>query len=181
MSSATEITTSRRGDVTNARDKQTVLCPLLISNYWTGGCCELQCAWFYCLLRSYKSTLQLCGLSEHVDVAFITNQKWVWLLSDCYVLWKVLVHVLFEARGVVLSCVLIQESSVMWILYATFPLYAYHVTKTLKYTPYKKQMKGSKHSYTPACTAILVFTGFHAEPRCSQSLDVTSPTSFMLA
>ena len=128
-----------------------------------------------------KSTLQLCGLSEHVDVAFITNQKWVWLLSDCYVLWKVLVHVLFEARGVVLSCVLIQESSVMWILYATFPLYAYHVTKTLKYTPYKKQMKGSKHSYTPACTAILVFTGFHAEPRCSQSLDVTSPTSFMLA
>ena len=181
MSRATEITTSRRGDVTNARDKQTVLCPLLISNYWTDGCCELKCAWFYCLLRSYKSTLQLCGLSEHVDVAFITNQKWVWLLSDCYVLWKVLVHVLFEARGVVLSCVLIQESSVMWILYATFPLYAYHVTKTLKYTPYKKQMKGSKHSYTPACTAILVFTGFHAEPRCSQSLDVTSPTSFMLA
>ena len=92
MSSATEITTSRRGDVTNARDKQTVLCPLLISNYWTGGCCELKCAWFYCLLRSYKSTLQLCGLSEHVDVAFITNQKWVWLLSDCYVLWKVLVQ-----------------------------------------------------------------------------------------
>ena len=181
MSRATEITTSRRGDVTNARDKQTVLCPLLISNYWTGGCCDCGCAWFYCLLRSYKSTFQLCGLSEHVDVAFITNQKWVWLLSDCYVLWKVLVHVLFEARGVVLSCVLIQESSVMWILYATFPLYAYHVTKTLKYTPYKKQMKGSKHSYTPACTAILVFTGFHAEPRCSQSLDVTSPTSFMLA
>ena len=26
---------------------------------------------------SYKSTLQLCGLSAHVDVAFITNQKWV--------------------------------------------------------------------------------------------------------
>ena len=33
MPQATEITTSRRGDVTNARDKQTVLCPLLISNY----------------------------------------------------------------------------------------------------------------------------------------------------
>ena len=33
MSRATEITTSRRGDVTNARDKQTVLCPLLISNF----------------------------------------------------------------------------------------------------------------------------------------------------
>ena len=99
MSSATEITTSRRGDVTNARDKQTVLCPLLISNYWTGGYCELKCAWFYCLLRSYKSTLQLCGLSEHVDVAFITNQKWVWPLSDCYVLWKVLVqavHAVFQ-------------------------------------------------------------------------------------
>ena len=91
ISRATEITTSRRGDVTNARDKQTVLCPLLISNYWTGGCCDCGCAWFYCLLRSYKSTFQLCGLSEHVDVAFITNQKWVWLLSDCYVLWKVLV------------------------------------------------------------------------------------------
>ena len=31
MTRATEITTSRRGDVTNARDKQTVvLCPLLI-------------------------------------------------------------------------------------------------------------------------------------------------------
>ena len=25
----------------------------------------------------YESTFQLCGLSEHVDVAFITNQKWV--------------------------------------------------------------------------------------------------------
>ena len=36
---------------------------------------ELKCAWFYCLLPSYKSVLQLCGLSEHVDVAFITNQK----------------------------------------------------------------------------------------------------------
>ena len=58
---------------------------------------ELKCAWFYCLLRSYKSALQLCGLSEHVDVAFITNQKWVWLLSDCYVLWKVLVQAM---RGV---------------------------------------------------------------------------------
>ena len=33
MSRATEITTSRRGDVTNARDKQTVLCRLLISNF----------------------------------------------------------------------------------------------------------------------------------------------------
>ena len=33
MSRATEITTSRRGDVTNARDKQTVLCPLVISNF----------------------------------------------------------------------------------------------------------------------------------------------------
>ena len=31
----------------------------------------------YFLLRSYKSTLQPCGLSEHIDVAFITNQKWV--------------------------------------------------------------------------------------------------------
>ena len=28
-------------------------------------------------------------------------------------------------------------------------------------------MKGSKHLYTPACTAILVFTAFHAQPRCS--------------
>ena len=25
----------------------------------------------------YESIFQLCGLSEHVDVAFITNQKWV--------------------------------------------------------------------------------------------------------
>ena len=33
MSRATEITTSRRGDVTNARDKQIALCPLLISNF----------------------------------------------------------------------------------------------------------------------------------------------------
>ena len=30
MSHATETTISRLGDVTNARDKQTVLCPLLI-------------------------------------------------------------------------------------------------------------------------------------------------------
>ena len=33
MSRATEITTSPRRAVTNARDKQTVLCALLISNY----------------------------------------------------------------------------------------------------------------------------------------------------
>ena len=26
-------------------------------------------------------------------------------------------------------------------------------------------MKGSKHLYTPVCTAILVFTGFLAQPR----------------
>ena len=45
---------------------------------------ELKCAWFYCLLRSYKSALQLCGLSEHVDVAFMTNQKWVWLVLLSY-------------------------------------------------------------------------------------------------
>ena len=64
----------------------------------TGGCWDCGRAWFYCLLRSYKSTFRLCGLYEHVDVAFITNQKWVWLLSDCYVLWKVLVQVLFEAE-----------------------------------------------------------------------------------
>ena len=32
MSRATEIMTSRRGEVANARHKQTVLCPLLISN-----------------------------------------------------------------------------------------------------------------------------------------------------
>ena len=126
MSRATEITTSRRGDVTNARDKQTVLCPLLISNYWTGGCCDCGCAWFYCLLRSYKSTFQLCGLSEHVDVAFITNQKWVWFLSDCYVLWKVLVQVLFEAGGLVLSCVLVNPKvfSYVSITYNLLPLYA---------------------------------------------------------
>ena len=35
-----------------------------------------------------------------------------------------------------------------------------------KYTPYEKQLKGSKHLYTPACMAILVFTGFHAQPCC---------------
>ena len=110
MSRATEITTSRRGDVTNARDKQTVLCPLLISNYWTGGCCELKCAWFYCLLRSYKSTLQLCGLSEHVDVTFITNQKWVWLLSDCYVLWKVLVQAVTRSSVYYIQCSLYMHN-----------------------------------------------------------------------
>ena len=92
MSRATEITTSRRGDVTNARDKQTVLCPLLISNYWSGDCCDCECAWFYCLLRSDKSTLQLYGLSEHVHVVFITNQKWVWLLSDCWLIFAYLIH-----------------------------------------------------------------------------------------
>ena len=40
----------------------------------------------------------------------------------------------------------------------------------LKYTPYEKQMKGSKHLYTPACTAILVFTGFLDQPRCFRHL-----------
>ena len=128
MSRPTEITTSRRGDVTNARYKQTVLCPLLISNYWTGGCCELKCAWFYCLLRSYKSTLQLCGLSEHVDVAFITNQKWVWLLSDCYVLWKVLVY-WGTARGL---------PRVLWVLYTMFPVYA-RIFATLKFREFTCQ------------------------------------------
>ena len=29
----------------------------------------------YTVLQKY--TFQLCGLSEHVDVAFITDQKWV--------------------------------------------------------------------------------------------------------
>ena len=128
MSRATEITTSRRGDVTNARDKQTVLCPLLISNYWTGGCCELKCAWFYCLLRSYKSSLQLFGLTEHVDVAFITNQKWVWLLSDCYVLWKVLVY-WGTARGL---------PTALWVLYTMFPLYA-RILATLKFMEFTCQ------------------------------------------
>ena len=33
------------------------------------------------------------------------------------------------------------------------------------YHPYEKQMKGSKHLHTPACTAILVFIGFLAIPR----------------
>ena len=57
---------------------------------------------------------------------------------------------------------------VLWVLYTMSPLYALYVTKTLKYTPYEKQMKGSifKHLYTPACSAILVFTGFLAQPRC---------------
>ena len=41
----------------------------------TGGCWDCGRAWFYCLLRSYKSTFRLCGLYEHVDVAFITNQN----------------------------------------------------------------------------------------------------------
>ena len=112
MSRATETTTSHRGDVTNARDKQTVLCPLLISNYWRGGCCELECAWCYCLL------LQLCGLSEHVDVAFITKKKWVWVLSDCYVLWKVLVQVRgVRASGLPIVFSLICEYYIQCSLY----------------------------------------------------------------
>ena len=115
--------------------------------------CTLSCAWFYCFLRSYKSTLQLCGLSEHVDVAFITNQKWVWLLSDCYVLWKVLVQAM---RGV------FQESCEYYI-------------QCFLYT------HNSKHLYTPACTAILVFTEFLAQPRCFVWMIVTSPASFILA
>ena len=155
MSRATEITTSRRGDVTNARDKQTVLCPLLISNYWTGGCCELKCAWFYCLLRSYKSTLQLCGLSEHVDVAFITNQKWVWLLSDCYVLWKVLVQVMHAV---------FQESARCYI---ECSLYMHNMLLRRLNIPHMRNKWRLVNIYTPACTAILVFTGFLAQPRCS--------------
>ena len=138
MSRATEITTSPRRAVTNARDKQTVLCALLISNYWTGGCCELKRTWFYCLLRSYKSTLQLCGLCEHVDVAFVTNQKCVWLLSDCYVLWKVLVQVRSgRARG------LPRVFSSICEYYIQCSLYVHNMLlKTPTYTPYEKQMKG---------------------------------------
>ena len=62
---------ARCGDVTKARDKkQTVLCPLLISKLL-----NWQLLWAQrCLLQSYKSTLQLCGLSEQVDIAFITKK-----------------------------------------------------------------------------------------------------------
>ena len=56
----------------------------------------------------------------------------------------------------------------LWVLYTTFPL---------KSTPYEKQMKGSKNLYTPACTAILVFTELLAQPRCFVC-DLTSPASF---
>ena len=52
-----------------------------------------------------------------------------------------------------------------------------HNILLIKYTPYEKQMKGSKHLYTPACTAILVFTEFLAQPRCFVC-DLTSPASF---
>ena len=68
MSRATEITTSRRGDVTNARDKQTVLCPLLISNYWTGGCSRTVAVslmrlilLFVTILQKYTPTLRIVG------------------------------------------------------------------------------------------------------------------------
>ena len=42
-------------------------------------------------------------------------------------------------------------------------------------------MKGSKHLYTPACTAILVFTGFLAQTRMIDLSDLMSrqrPLSF---
>ena len=87
---------ARCGEVTNARNKKrTVLCALSYLRLfaWRLHRCEMRSmrasAWFNCLLRSSKSILQLCGLSEHVDIAFII--KMVWLLSDLYVFgnsWK---------------------------------------------------------------------------------------------
>ena len=129
--------TSRHGDVTNARDRQTVLCPLLISNYWNGGCWELKCAWFSCLLRSYKNTLQLCGLSEQVDVALITNQKWVWRLCTLKGSGS---SSLRSTRPRVLSYV-----SVIYNVLSTC-ITCYYMT--LNYTPPEKQIKDSKHLYS---------------------------------
>ena len=87
-----------------------------------------------------------------------------------------------STRSCAVLCVNPRVFSHVSIIYIQCSLYMHKMlVRRFKYTPYEKQMKGSKHLYTPACTAILVFTGFHAQPRCSQSLDVTSPTSFMLA
>ena len=102
-----------------------------------------------------KSTLQLCGLSEHVDVAFITNQKWVWLLSDCYVLWKVLVQVMHAV---------FQESARCYI---ECSLYMHNMLLRRLNIPHMRNKWRLVNIYTPACTAILVFTGFLAQPRCS--------------
>ena len=80
------------GDVTNARDKQTVLCLCSFQIIELAVAMSLNALDFtVCYDLTKVRTLQLCGLSEHVDVAFITNQKWLWLLSDRCVLWKVLV------------------------------------------------------------------------------------------
>ena len=73
----------RRGDVTNASDMinklnpSFVLCSFQIIE--PGGVAVSFNALDFtvCYDRSYKITPQLCGLSEHGDVAFITNQRWV--------------------------------------------------------------------------------------------------------
>ena len=77
--------------------------------------CTLSCAWFYCFLRSYKSTLQLCGLSEHVDVAFITNQNGYdssatamyferFLFRRCVGSSKSLVSIIYNVSSIRITC-----------------------------------------------------------------------------
>ena len=95
---------ARCGDVTNARDKkQTVLCALSYFRLfaWRLYCCEMRSmrafAWFNCLLRPSKSILQLCRLSEHVDIAFIikmgmTPQRLVCTWKQLERIWLSAVH-----------------------------------------------------------------------------------------
>ena len=60
-----------------------------------------------------------------------------------------------------------------------FRLSAVHALSTFKYAPYEKQMKGSKHLYTPDSTAISVFTVFLASRFDDLTLmSRTSPLSF---
>ena len=47
-----------------------------LSTIWTLGTgYNWGYAWFYCLLRSYKSTFQLCGLSEQVKMLLLSRIK----------------------------------------------------------------------------------------------------------
>ena len=126
---------------------------------------------FVTILQKYISTLRIVWARRcciyHESKMGMTPQRLLFTLKGSGS------GSLRSTRSFAVLCLLLCEYYIQCSLYM-------HYMILRRFTPYEKQMKGSKHLYIPACTAILVFTGFHAQPRCSQSLDVTSPTSFML-
>ena len=175
MSRATEITTSRRGDVTiNSRDKQTVLFPLLISNYWTGGCCtaacELKCAWFWLfvtILQRYTSTLRIDWTRRccfyHESKMGMTPQRLLCTLKGSG---SRRLHAVFqESCEYYIQCSLYMHNMLLTRLNIRHMRNKWRVVNIYRLPPVRQFS-----FYRIPCSASLF-----------QSLDVTSPPSFILA